>query len=102
LLADDPDAPGRVFTHWTLWNLPATRRSLPARFRWRLQGRNDGGSIGYTGPCPPPGQRHHYVFTIYAVDRMLSLPRGASPSRVITEISHHARSTGTLVGVYSR
>ncbi|MFY9577786.1 MAG: YbhB/YbcL family Raf kinase inhibitor-like protein [Gaiellaceae bacterium] len=102
LLVNDPDAPGRAFTHWTLWNLPATRRSLPAGFRWKWQGRNDGGSIGYTGPCPPAGPRHRYVFTVYALDSMLSLRRGASPSSVISAVVHHARSTATLVGFYSR
>ena len=79
------------------------RRSLPAGFRWKWQGRNDGGSIGYTGPCPPPGPRHRYVFTVYAFDRMLSLPRGSSPSRVIEVlIGGHIRESATLVGVYSR
>src|SRR2546423_849546 len=82
--------------------LPATRSSLPAGFKWKWQGRNDGGSIGYTGPCPPAGPRHHYVFTLYAVDRRLAVPRGASPSVVISAVVRHTRSTATLVGVYSR
>jgi len=103
LLVDDRDAPGGAFTHWTLWNLPATRRSLPAGFKWRWQGRNGGGTIGYTGPCPPPGPKHRYVFTIYAVDRILALPRGASPSRLIPVlIGDHVRASATLVGVYLR
>jgi Raf kinase inhibitor-like YbhB/YbcL family protein len=103
LLVDDRDAPGSAFTHWTLWNLPATRRSLPAGFKWRWQGRNGGGSIGYTGPCPPPGPKHRYVFTIFAVDRYLALPRGASVSRLIPVlIGDHIRASATLVGVYSR
>ncbi len=29
LIVDDPDAPGRVFTHWVLFNLPADSRELP-------------------------------------------------------------------------
>jgi hypothetical protein len=102
LLAVDPDAPGGSFTHWTLWNLPARRRSLPAKFRWKWQGRNGAGSIGYTGPCPPPGPKHHYVFTLYALNRMLNLPRGASTSVLVSAIVHHVRSTATLTGVYSR
>jgi len=102
LLVVDPDAPGRTFTHWTLWNLPATRRSLPAGIKWKLQGRNDAGSIGYTGPCPPPGRRHHYVFTLYALDAKLSLPRGATASQVIPVIARHARRNATLTGRYGR
>ena len=103
LLMEDPDAPGRAFTHWTFWNVPATRRSLSAGFKWKWQGRNDGGSIGYTGPCPPPGAKHRYVFTLYGIDRMVAIPRGASPSQVIRLlIGNHILWSATLVGVYSR
>lgn len=98
----DPDAPSGTFTHWTLWNLPATRRSLPAKFNWKWQGRNDAGTIGYTGPCPPAGPKHHYVFTLYALNRVLSVPRGAAPRVVVSAVVRHARATATLTGTYSR
>jgi phosphatidylethanolamine-binding protein (PEBP) family uncharacterized protein len=26
------------------------------------------GAITYVGPCPPPGQRHHYIWTVEALD----------------------------------
>ena len=77
-------------------------RSLPVGVRWKLQGRNDAGSVGYAGPCPPSGPRHHYVFTLYALDVKLSLPRGAAPSRVIPTIARHARGNATLTGRYGR
>lgn len=102
LLMIDPDAPGGAFTHWTLWNLPPTRRSLPAHFKWRWQGQNSAGRTGYTGPCPPAGPKHHYTFTLYALNRTLSLPRGAPATAVVAAIVPHARSTATLVGTYSR
>ena len=39
------------------------------------------------------------MFTLYAFDRMLSLPRGSSPSRVIEVlIGGHIRESATLVG----
>jgi Raf kinase inhibitor-like YbhB/YbcL family protein len=102
LLAVDPDAPSGAFTHWTLWNLPPSRSSLPARFRWKWQGRNDAGTVGYTGPCPPTGPKHHYVFTLYALKRTLTLPRGAPPSVVFSAVARNARATATLTGTYSR
>ncbi len=30
------------------------------------------GAVAYTGPCPPKGARHHYIWTIHALD-----PHGA-------------------------
>jgi Raf kinase inhibitor-like YbhB/YbcL family protein len=102
LLLIDPDAPSGAFTHWTIWNLPPTRRSLTVRVKWRWQGRNDAGTIGYTGPCPPAGPKHHYTFTLYALKRTLTLSRGAPPSAVVSAVVRNTRATATLVGVYSR
>lgn len=99
---DDPDAPGGVFVHWLLWNLPARRRSLPARVAWRLQGRNSFGRTGYGGPCPPSGPAHHYVFTLYAVDRKLALARGATSTLLRNALSGHVVGRARLVGIYGR
>ncbi len=61
LIVDDPDAPGGVFTHWALFNLSADSRELPEAVPSQtqlpdgsLQGKNDFGRLGYSGPCPPP------------------------------------------------
>jgi phosphatidylethanolamine-binding protein (PEBP) family uncharacterized protein len=38
------------------------------------------GAITYTGPCPPPGTRHHYVWTVEALDgdgKVLATTRAA-------------------------
>jgi Raf kinase inhibitor-like YbhB/YbcL family protein len=98
----DPDAPGGVFTHWLLWNLSPQTRALPAHVSRRLQGRNSFGRIGYSGPCPPQGSTHHYVFTLSALDRKLALPRGASSSRLDAAMRGHLVSRAVLVGIYGR
>jgi Raf kinase inhibitor-like YbhB/YbcL family protein len=89
------------FTHWTLWDLPATSRSLPMATRWRLQGRNSFGRVGYAGPCPPSG-RHRYVFTLYALRRKLGLPRGATTSEFTRALPRNVLSSATVVGTYRR
>jgi Raf kinase inhibitor-like YbhB/YbcL family protein len=98
----DPDAPGGVFTHWLLWNLSPRARAIPAQVSRSTQGRNSFGRIGYSGPCPPQGSTHHYVFTLFALDRKPALQRGASPSRFHAAIGRHVVSRATLVGTYGR
>ena len=102
LRLDDPDAPGGTFTHWTLWGLPAAARGVATHVRWALQGRNTFGEIGYGGPCPPPGSRHHYVFRLYALDTRLSLRRGVSVAQFATALRGHVLASARLVGVYGR
>ncbi|HEY81752.1 MAG TPA: YbhB/YbcL family Raf kinase inhibitor-like protein [Dehalococcoidia bacterium] len=109
LIMDDPDAPGGVFTHWVLFNLPPISRNLPEGVPAQaqlpdgsFQGKNDFGKIGYGGPCPPPGRPHRYQFTLYALDQPLNLPAGASKKQVIQAMQGHILAQGRLTGTYQR
>lgn len=70
LIARDPDASRRGFVHWVVYDIPPSQTAIAAgaAFSSAVSGRNDAGSLGYFGPCPPPGKVHHYVFTLYALD----------------------------------
>ena len=57
LIMDDPDAPGRTFVHWVIYNIPARSGGLPSGVAKNntlddgsLQGKNDYAKIGYGGP----------------------------------------------------
>jgi Raf kinase inhibitor-like YbhB/YbcL family protein len=109
LLVTDPDAPGGTFTHWVLYDLPATTRtlsegmpSLSQMADGARQGRNDFGKIGYGGPCPPGSRPHHYVFTLYALDAKLHLPAGASRAQVETAMRGHILAHGEFIALYGR
>ena len=101
LLMDDPDAPGRTFTHWLVWNIPASVRSLPAGARPPLEGTNDAGRLGYLGPCPPSGV-HRYVFRLYALRAPLRLSRGASRAEFLAALRGRVLAVARLVGRYGR
>jgi hypothetical protein len=109
LLVTDPDAPRGTFTHWVLYNVPAATRLLPEGLPARgelpdgsRQGRNDFGSLGYGGPCPPGGSPHHYIFTLYALDIRLNLPVGATRAQVEEAMQGHILARGELIGLYRR
>jgi len=108
LIADDPDAPGGVFTHWVIYDLPAGLGQLPAGVASNSdpeggrQGRNDFQQTGYGGPCPPPGKPHRYFFRLYALDQKLSLRSGASRSEVENAMKGHVLAQASVMGRFKR
>lgn len=109
LIVDDPDAPGGVFTHWVLFNLPSDSRELPEAVPAQaqlvsgaLQSKNDFRRIGYGGPCPPVGSPHRYQFTLYALDQPLDLKAGASKKQVLDAMQGHILAWGQLMATYQR
>lgn len=108
VIVDDPDAPGKTFTHWLLYDLPPDLRQLPAAIppdpillAGGVQGKNDFDRYGYGGPCPAFGT-HQYVFQLYALDTLLDLSPGVSKARVIAAMKGHILAGGELVGQYGK
>jgi Raf kinase inhibitor-like YbhB/YbcL family protein len=109
LIVDDPDAPHDVFTHWVVFDLPAGARALPEGVAKAerldsggVQGRNDFGSLGYRGPCPPRGAPHHYRFTLYALNATVNLRPGASKQDLVEAIRDRILAKAELIGIYRR
>lgn len=103
LVVDDPDAPGRVFTHWVAWGLDASADGLGEGQSAPNEGKNDFGTIGYRGPCPPPGHgRHRYFFRLYALDAEPDLGAGATKEELKQALSGHVLATAELIGTYER
>ena len=113
LLMHDPDAPtGSGWWHWIVYNIPPGTYALAAGAgdpkkgqmpAGAVQGRNDYGSVGYGGPCPPPGSPHHYNFTLYALKvAKLEVPQGASAALIGFNARAHALGEARLTGMYGR
>ncbi len=110
IIMQDPDAPGSTFTHWVLYDLPASVTDLSEGIEkeaelnesWK-QGINDFGGVGYGGPCSPRGSKHRYVFTLYALDTSsLNLKGKATKEEVLKATKVHVLSETSLTGVYGR
>jgi Raf kinase inhibitor-like YbhB/YbcL family protein len=102
LVMDDPDAVGGTYTHWVVFNLPATAGAiagghLPAG---AAQAQNSSGQAAYLGPCPPSGT-HHYRFTVYAEPERLPMRAGASLAGALRAIRANPLGTGRLTGLFS-
>jgi Raf kinase inhibitor-like YbhB/YbcL family protein len=107
ITCEDPDAPMGTFTHWVIFNLPATTTNLPENVAktgslpdGSKQGENSFRNIGYNGPAPPSGQKHHYEFTVYALGTLLNLDAGASESDLENAMLGHQLAEGQLTGTY--
>ena len=109
IIMEDPDAPGGLWVHWVLWNLPPSKHSLPENVSKRdeqddgsRQGRNSFGKVGYNGPCPPMGQKHRYFFRAYALDQKLDLAPGATRDQLDAAMKGHMLAQSDYVGEFER
>jgi hypothetical protein len=108
LAVEDPDAPGRTFVHWVLFNLPPGLRSLPAGVppakvlpNGARHGRNDFGRLGYGPPSPPAGT-HRYYFRLLALSTRLALPSGISEGQLLKAAGPSILARAELMGRYRR
>jgi Raf kinase inhibitor-like YbhB/YbcL family protein len=109
----DPDARhGAGFWHWVAFNIPADVDKLEQDAgagsgaympKGAVQGHNDFQNVGWSGPCPPPGSLHHYVFTLYALD-VESLPGTElwDAPQLVKAMQGHVLAKTTLVARFGR
>lgn len=107
----DPDAPTSVgFTHWLVFNLPASVTSLPEGAGSQtspsggVSGFTDWGDSRYGGMAPPPGDEpHHYQFSVYALDTdTLPLDDKTTYAKFRFLIRGHVLASGTVTGRFGR
>lgn len=108
----DPDAPtGSGFWHWNVMNIPITVTGLAAGAgseggtlpEGAIQLNNDAGTVGFTGACPPAGDKpHRYIFTLYALSEKLDLPATVSPAIVGFTLNGKVLAKTQLIATYRR
>lgn len=107
LIMDDPDAPGQVWVHWVLYNLPPTVSNLPKAVQLRdlpkgvREGLNSWDRQGYGRPGPPSGS-HRYYFKLYALDTRLPDRQALTKGQVEDLMKKHVIGSAELMGTYRR
>lgn len=103
LIVDDPDAPVGTFTHWLAWNIDPLAGGLGEGESAPATGRNDFGTGGWSGPCPPPGHgAHRYFFRLHALDAELDVGFHAGRRELEQALAGHVLATAELMGTYGR
>lgn len=110
LYVTNPFEPGCSFCPWLIWNLPpvpvipagipttpVVTAPVPA-----VQGMNDYGTIGYTGPCPAEGATHRYQFRVYGLDTLLDITPGSRVHGMVNAMKGHIVQFGTTIAMYRR
>jgi Raf kinase inhibitor-like YbhB/YbcL family protein len=94
----DPDAPGTPFVHWVVAGIDPVvtgfgEAGLPETAvevqRW-------------AGPCPPPGETHDYVFTLYLLTSPSGIEAGSTLDGALAALEATPGPTATLVGTFGR
>lgn len=104
---EDLSHPIKGFTHWVIWNIPATHQipeGIPAGASVNtLQSARQGLAYGwhrYAGPKPPKGANHLYRFTLYALDSELDLPANVFKKRFLKAAAGHILQQSEMTGEY--
>ncbi len=113
LIMDDPDAPPGTWIHWLIYDIPPGAAGLPEGLpktqvvaggarQGLVWGVDRFERIGYFGPLPPPGKPHRYFFKLYALDRKLDLPPGATKPELEMAMAGRVLAQAEVIGTYQR
>ena len=105
VVVEDPEAPGGTFTHWIVYGIGASARTLPEGVDpstiGGASGLNDFKRPGYGGPCPPSLELHHYYFRVYALNAALGARLEPNRDAIDAAMTGHVLAVGTLIGTFS-
>lgn len=101
LVVRDESAAGYV--HWVVTGIdPAVQGlgegGLP---EGAVEATNDGGTIGWTGPCPPAGTTHTYLVSIHALATPVAVSPGLAPAEAARLVEAASSARADLRGIAS-
>ncbi len=104
VLFDPEGRAGLGVTHWVAYNIPASVTGFAEGEVSKPSEKYVGGkstrNLGtYFGPCTPPGDWHHYTFTLIATDLdPTALKPGMTRDELLAALGGHALGAAGLIG----
>jgi len=105
---EDLSHPIKGFTHWIIWNIPATniiRKEIPSGKKIEsYENAKQGLAYGwhrYAGPKPPKGNSHLYRFTLYALDCEMDLSANVFKRTFLKKAEGHILQKGEIIGEFA-
>ena len=99
----DPDASGGQFVHWAVTGLAPALTGIDEGVlpEGAIESRNDSSEFGWFGPCPPAGETHRYVFTLYALTEPSGVAAGTGGPDTVQQIAQTPGVAATLSGTFT-
>ncbi len=103
---EDLSHPIKDFTHWVIWNIPATdriKKNIPAGKTVPMLGMPARGRIWLAplcGPKPPKGKKHTYRFTVYSLDCEINISANSMKRNFLKKAERHIIQKGSIVGEF--
>ena len=104
LIMFDPEGRGGLgVVHWVAYGIPASVTSfaegeVSGPSDKYVGGKSTMGLAHYFGPCTPPGDWHHYTFTLIATDLdPKALEPGLTRDQVFEKLTGHTKGAAGLI-----
>ena len=66
-----------------------------------VEARNDSSEFGWYGPCPPAGETHTYLFTLFALTTATGVAQGTGGPEAVAMIAAAPGAATTLSGTFT-
>lgn len=98
----DLDAPG--FVHWIVAGIDPSVSGTSEGVvpDGALLWPNGSGSVDYSGPCPPAGEEHRYLFTLHALNQQLEPADEMTATEIIEILNLTSIDQSSVSGTYVR
>lgn len=91
---------GAPLLHWLVWGLSPQRGKLLEGETPPRTGKNGRGNSEWLLPEPPVGERHGYVFQLFALDLPLTLMPGAKSEELYAAMRDHIIGCAALTAYF--